>query len=201
MNMVNKITLLAVLLFVGCATDNAVFIPAQPSEEKGSVVYVYRVSEFSSMVLVPEIVIQNNRGEQTRIGKLGRGEYKRLYLLPGEYEIQLESIKYYAPGNALAIDIKPGSVNYIQVDASLKFETATHYKAYQRKYDLREISASIALGEIANCIDIDSKALKKNVRLKAGVGATEEVTGSAVNSDKDALFSIDKTADPFSRKQ
>ena len=190
--MFKSVVVLIMLLLVGCTTNIATFFPAQPSNEKGSVVYVYRSSEPSSLMLAPEIEIRGAEGKQTNIGTLGNGEYKLVYLMPGQYQILLDAIEYYAPGNKLMVEIKPDTVNYLRLDSSLKFETSLRYKAYVRRYNLQEVEELIALDEIASCIDVDSKPKKKN--REAGVTVED-----ALNKDDDAHFSTDKTADPFSR--
>lgn len=201
MKTVNKIApLFFFLLISGCATQKTVFVPAQPSVEKGSVLYLYRESGFSSLVFAPGAIIKNNAGEETNAGKLGQGEYKLMHLFPGQYEVQLEAIKYYAPGNAITIDVKPDSINYLQIDTSLKFEASTRYKAYERKYSLRKVDESVALDLIADCVDVDSRPMKKGLKVKKEVNESDE---GVVEQDEDnkASFSIEKTADPFSRNQ
>lgn len=198
MNTIIKVALPAFLLLTACATHNSAFEPVQPSEEKGSVIYVYRASEYSSMVLAPAISINNADGVQANFGSLGHGEYKFMYLPPGKYEIQLESIEYYAPGNMLTIEVQPHSVNYLQLETSLEFESGTRYKPYERKMNLRKMESSIALDEIADCIDVDSKPVNKKSSAKTGpTAAIKEI------SDEEAgvQFSTDKTSDPFSRNK
>ena len=194
MNQVCKITPFFLLLLIGCTAHKTTFIPVQPSAEKGAALYVYRSSEVSSLMLAPVINIKEVDGGQTKIGRLGHGEYKLVYLLPGNYEIQLESIDYYAPGNSLAIEVKPETVNYLRLDTSLSFETGLRYKSYERKLDLQEVDEVIALSEMSSCVDIDSKPKKKKRSLEKTV---EDISGQ----NEDARFSTDKTTDPFSRRQ
>lgn len=192
------VALLFFLLLTACATHRATFVPVQPSNEKGSAVYVYRAGAISSLMLPPDINIKDAGGVQTNIGKLQYGEYKLVYLKPGRYEIQLEAIDYYAAGKDLMIEVKSQTVNYLRLDASLKFETGVRYKSYERKFDLQEVDQTIALEEIASCVDVDSKPKKK--KWSSNVGPDTE-TKKALGKDEEAVFSIEKTSDPFSRNR
>lgn len=198
MTMVKIVVPLFFLLLTACATHQAAFIPVQPSSEKGSAVYVYRASAISSLMLPPDINIKNADGDQASVGRLNYGEYKLVYLTPGLYEIQLDAIDYYAPGKDLMIEVKPQTVSYLRLDASLKFETGVRYKSYERKFDIAEVEVAIALEEIASCVDVDSKPKKK--KWSANL-APDAVAKEASGKDTEAVFSIDKTSDPFSRNR
>ena len=194
-----KLTIVTmVLMLAGCATQQAAFVPAQPSDEKGSVVYVYRASQVSSLMLAPGVNVNTADGAQKKLGKISHGEYRLIYLLPGRYEVELESIEYYAPGNKLIVEVKPETVNYLRLDASLKFETGTRYKSYDRKFGIRQVDTQTALNEIASCIDVESKPKKKSKTAKVKAG---EAARGILENDEDAYFSTDKTADPFSRNR
>ena len=149
-------------------------------------------------MLPPDINIKDAEGVQTSVGKLKYGEYKLVYLMPGQYEIQLGEIKFYAPGKELMIDVKPDAVHYLRLDTSLIFETGVRYKSYERKFDLQEVEETFALGEMASCIDVDSKPKKKSRSAKVG---TDAVAKEASEKDEEAVFSTDKTSDPFSRNR
>jgi hypothetical protein len=196
--MLNKIIAFFLLLLAGCATHQTPFVPVNASVEKGSAVYIYRASEVSNLMVPPEINIKDGQGVQTNIGRLRHGEYKLVFLKPGQYEIQLGEIKYYAPGEEVMIDIKPDSVNYLRLDSSLKFETGARYKSYERKFTLQEVEVAFALDEMASCIDVDSKPKNKNraVEVESDIG-TKDVSVE----DDEAYFSTDKTTDPFSRNK
>lgn len=202
--MIKKISLLLVLLLTACATHNTVFVPVQPSSDKSSAVYVYRASTVSSLMLPPDIKIKNAEGIQTDIGRLNYGEYKLVYLKPGSYDMQVDGIKYYAPGEDLLTEVKPGTVSYLRLNAALKFETGSSYKPYERKYGLQKVGEATALKELASCVDVDKKPKKKS--RSAEVEADAAASGTAVKETSDeasekeeAVFSIDKTSDPFSR--
>ena len=194
MNMFKSLAVLVSLLFVGCATHIAAFVPAQPSDEKGSVMYVYRSSEASSMMLAPDIEIRDVEGKQTTIGALAQGEYRLIYLQPGQYEMRLDAIEYYAPGNKLMVEVMRDTVNYLRLDSSLKFETGLSYKAYVRRFNLQEVKAPVAMDEIASCVDVGGNQKMIN-------NTVDDVNGSASGKDNGAHFTTDKTTDPFSRNQ
>ena len=143
-------------------------------------------------MLPPDINIKDAEGAKTNIGELNHGEYKLVYLKPGSYEIQLSAIDYYAPGKNLMIEVKPQSVNYLRLEKTLKFEAGVRYKPYERTYDLQKVEEAIALEEIASCIDVDSKP--KQTTRSANV-----VTKEASEKNEEAVFSVDRTSDPFSR--
>lgn len=198
MNTFNKVVPFVFLLLASCATQKAEFVPARPSNEKGSVVYLYRASQYSNFMLAPDINIKGAEGNPINIGKLATGEYKRVYLIPGRHEISLDAIKHYAPGETLMLDVKPETVNYLRLDASLKFETGTRYKSYIRKFNFHEIEEPIALDEIASCRNVDSKSKSKDRSTDA---VTDAATNEISDSDEGAYFSTDKTSDPFSRNK
>jgi hypothetical protein len=194
--MIKIIIPLLSLLLAACATQNTTFTPVQPSSEKGAAVYVYRASHVSNIMLPPEIRIKDAAGKETVIGRLNYGEYKLVYLEPGLYQLQLDAINYYAPAADSTLEVKPLSVNYLRLDTSLKFETGTRYKSYEREYSFQQVEQTLAVGELSSCVDVDSKPKKKS-RL-ANV-EPEAVTKEATENSEEAVFSTDKTANPFSR--
>ena len=198
MNMTRKAIPLFFLLLTACATHKATFVPVQPSSEKGSAVYVYRSSKVSNLMIPPDINIKNAKGVQVKIGRLNYGEYKLVYLKPGPHEIQLDAIEYYAPGKDLMIEVEPQVINYLRMDATLKFETGLSYKPYKREFNIQEVEETIALKELASCVDVDNKPKKKSRSAKF---ETDAVTGEASEKEEEAVFSTDKTSDPFSRNR
>jgi hypothetical protein len=194
--MIKKIAPLFFLLLTSCAVHKATFVPAQVSSDKGSAVYVYRASDVSNFMLPPNVDIKNSEGVSIEIGRLNYGEYKLVYLQPGQYVIQLDDIKYYAAGGELSLEVKSDVVHYIRLDASLKFETGVRYKSYNRQYQLVEVESVVALDEISSSSDVDKKPKKK----KKNATHAQKSDG-ALESDDDAHFSTDKTTDPFSRNR
>lgn len=205
--MIKKIAPLLLLLLTACAAHETTFVPVQPAAEKGSAVYVYRASKVSSLMLPPDIKIKDAEGVQTDIGRLNYGEYKLVYLKPGSYDMQVDGIKYYAPGEDLLTQVKPQTVSYLRLDATLKFETGLSYKPYERKYDLQKVEEATALKELASCVDVDKKPKKKsrsaNVEPDVVIpgAVTKETSEETPEKEEEAVFSIDKTTDPFSRNQ
>ncbi len=182
-----KIVPLFILLLVGCATQKTAFVPVEASSGKSSALYIYRADSDANLMIPPEVNMRDDQGNKIDIGRLSRGEYKLIFLKPGYYEIQLGEIKYYAPGEELKVEVKPDVVSYLQLTSSLKFEAGGRYKAYERKFSVQQVEESIALIEMAGSIDIDSKPKKKD---------------RSANAESDeAVFSIDKTSDPFSRNR
>ena len=196
--MIRKSIPLFFLLLTACVAHKATFVPVQHSSEKGSAVYVYRSSKVSSLMIPPDINIKDAKGAQVKIGRLNYGEYKLVYLKPGSHEIQLDAIEYYAPGKDLMIEVEPQVVNYLRMDATLKFETGLSYKPYKREFNIQEIEETIALKELASCVDVDNKPKKKSRSAEAD---PDVVTKEASEKDEEAVFSTDKTADPFSRNR
>lgn len=201
--MIEKISPLFFLLLAACTAHNATFVPVQPSSEKGSAVYVYRASKVSSLMLPPDINIKDAEGVQTDIGRLNYGEYKLIYLKPGSYDIQVDGIKYYASGEDLLTEVKPQTVNYLRLNATLKFETGLSYKPYGRKYDLQKVDEATALKELASCVDVDNKPKKKNrsAKVESDTVTPGAVTKETSEKEEEAVFSTDKTSDPFSRNR
>lgn len=198
LNMFKKTTPLMLLLLVGCATQKAVFVPVEPSSEKGSALYIYRADSDANLMIPPEVNMRDDQGNKIDIGRLSRGEHKLIFLKPGYYEVQLGEIKYYAPGEELKVEVKPDVVNYLQLTSSLKFETGVHYKAYERKFSVQQVEASVALVELSGSVNIDTKPKKKN---KPANAESDAVTKDASQKNEEAVFSTDKMSDPFSRNR
>jgi hypothetical protein len=157
-------------------------------------------------MLPPDINIKDAEGVQTDIGRLNYGEYKLIYLKPGSYDIQVDGIKYYAPDEDLLTEVKPQTVNYLRLNATLKFETGLSYKPYERKYDLQKVEEATALKQLASCVDVDKKPKKKSRSAKVAPSVAtkegmEDVSGETSEKEEEAVFSIDKTSDPFSRNR
>lgn len=165
-----------------CAGAKKVFVPVEPSAEKGSVLYVYRPAKAANVMLTPKLGIAG-----VEKFELASGDYKQLYLAPGKHVIKLEAIKGNTPEFVLELDVVKAHVHYLQVDASMKFEVGQSYQPYQRKFALKQVTAEVAMDEIAGCKNIDETVKPKS-------SAMTETD----SSEDGAGFSVDKTLNPFS---
>lgn len=157
---------------------------AVPTQELGSVVYLYRPQATANALLTPELSI-----DAVTVIQIENGEYRRLYLKPGLYSITLQEIAAYTPAQQLALEVKPDSVHYLRMESSLQFETGLRYKSYQRAFTLQQVDATMAVAEIAQCSDAESVPVKNT----AGAGGID----AADPQREPAVFSTDKTANPF----
>lgn len=170
-------------LLVGCAGHKSVFVPLSPSSEKGSVVYIYRPAKAVNVMLTPKISI-----EGVNVFGISSGDYKQLYLSPGQHVIKLAATEGNTPAIEHALEIVEGQVHYLRIDASMKLEYGQGYQPYKRKFTVQEIPAEIAMIEIVACADMDTGGKQKK-----SVSAADQA------EEKEATFSVDKTANPFSR--
>lgn len=187
MVVLRKITLVFLVLFISaCTTGKKSFEVSEPSLEKGSVVYLYRPHDVSNIILKSEINID---GTETQA--LSSGEYRQIYLQPGEHLVNLLPIEGYTQPEQLALNVEPDSVHYLRLSSSLSMETGVRYSAYQRKFDLEEVSSSQALKQLASCRDVEVLA------------SNEVQSADTVESNKqdaaESRFSLEKTRNPFSR--
>ena len=179
-------TILFLLVFlVACAGSKKVFVPIESSAEKGSVVYVYRPAKTANVMLAPDV---NVAGIKTFA--INNGEFKQLYLLPGKQSIKLAATEGNTPAVEYVLEVAEGRVHYLRVDASMKLEFGQTYQPYKRKFELLEVPAENAVAEIVTCTDMDGREKQKKSVISVDGDQPEE---------EEATFSVDKTANPFSR--
>jgi hypothetical protein len=174
---------------MGCTGNQVLFVPVSPSAEKGSVVYIYRPAKASNVMLTPDMSIA---GIET-FG-IKSGEYKQLYLSPGKHVIRLAATAGNTPAIEHNLEVVKGSVHYLRVDASMKLEFGQSYQPYQRKFELLDVLVEKAATEIMACADMDAREEKRTPMMV--------INGNEIGGDSDndeAVFSVDKTANPFSR--
>lgn len=170
------------LYLSACSTTNSkknTFTP-QIAASNQVVIYIYRPSVMSNAIYSPDLYINNEFKLSIKNGK-----HSRLSLMPGEYKFELEPDKNYAGSTSLSLNLNTGTTYFIRVDTSLKIESATSYKPYQRSFNLIKIDEKLAVNEIAKCCVIKSK----------------KITPSEINTiikEPDDGFSVDKTQNPFS---
>ena len=181
----NNSVLVLLVFLVACSTNKKLFVPVLASAEKGSVVYLYRPAKAANVMLTPDVSIAG-----LKTFGIGSGDYKQLYFSPGRHVINLAA----TDGNTSAVEheleVVDGQVHYLRVDASMKLEIGQTYQPYKRKFELLEVLAEQAVTEIVACADMDAgeKQKKTVVSVEAGQSVEEET-----------VFSVDKTANPFSR--
>ena len=195
-NLARSAILFASVLAVGCVSNKSVFAPVSPSLEKGSVVYIYRPARASNVMLSPKVSVAG-----IKAFSISSGEYKQLYLSPGKHVIKLASTEGNTPAVDHPLKLVKGKVHYLRVDASMKLEFGGTYKRYQRKFELLDVLAEEALTEITSCKDMDGR-VKKVKRVTAAEGASSNSASSVESADEnnedEAVFSIERTTNPFS---
>ncbi|MES0327156.1 MAG: DUF2846 domain-containing protein [Gammaproteobacteria bacterium] len=174
---------LAVLVFlVACSSNKVLFVPVLASAEKGSVVYIYRPIKAANVMLTPDVSIAG-----IKTFAMSNGDYKQLYLSPGQHAIKLAAIEGNTPAVEHVLKVVEGRVHYLRVDASMKLEFGQSYQPYKRKFELLNVIANTAVAEISDCTDMDAGEKQKKSAASVEAGDSEEAT-----------FSVDKTTNPFS---
>lgn len=176
------VLLLAMAVLVACNNKKIVFVPIEPSAEKGSVLYVYRPSKTSNVMQIPKMSITS-----VKTFEISSGEYKQFYLSPGKYAVKLHAIKDSTEAVEHELLIEETQVYFLRVDASMKFEVGQSYQPYQRKFGLTEVSPEMARAEIGGTKDMDVRSKKKK---------RTDASGEVVEEDE-ATFSVDRTLNPF----
>lgn len=169
----------AVLLLAACANTASNFVAAPPQPEQGYAVYLYRPSSSSNFMYSPRVVIDGD--EQF---SLGNGDYRYVYLQPGEHTIGLGATGQYTTGEPTALQVEAGSSYYLRVRTQLRFEQGG---MNTRTFWLEAVDEKTALSEI---------------------GATKYAgpkSGQSPNAESEAStgepgFSVDNTQDPFAGK-
>jgi len=181
----NNGVLVLLVLLVSCSTNKKLFVPVLASAEKGSVVYLYRPAKAANVMLTPEVAITG-----IKTFGIASGDYKQFYLPAGRHVINLAATAGNTPAVEYVLEVVEGRVHYLRVDASMKLEFGQTYQPYKRKFELLEVLAEKAVTEIAACDDMDAdEKQKKTVVSDEAVLPVED----------EAVFSVDKTANPFSR--
>ena len=165
------------LVITACAANRAsTFIPAPQDADNRSVLYLYRPSATANFMFSPEVVID----DEVRF-KMGSGDYRYVYLAPGQYHVGLNPTDQYTTDAAITLRVEDGKSYYLRIKTSLQFETE---KMNTRKFWIDEVDEASALGEIADTEFAGPKPQQS----------------SAVQQDQEQGFSVDKTADPFAGK-
>lgn len=187
MVVLKKVALIVLLLSISaCTASKKSFEVSEPSLEKGSVVYLYRPHDVSNIILKSEIDIDGENAQA-----LSSGEYRQIYLQPGEHLVNLLAVEGYTSAEQLVLNVEPGSVHYLRLSSSLSMETGVRYSAYKRKFELEEVTPSQALKKLASCRDVEALASNEN--------STTDAVETKVQDSADSRFSLDKTRNPFSR--
>ncbi len=179
---------------VACNPGKKVSAPVEPVEpeqivgnrpvnksavKNGSVVYVYRPAKVANAMLVPDLSIAGVE----KIA-MGNGTCRKVYLSPGLYAVRLHEIKGNTDAVERELKMVKDRASYLRVDASMKFEVGQTYQPYQRKFELKDVPPKQALSEMSACEELKAVGKQKS--------ESESIKGD------DAVFSIDKTQNPFS---
>jgi hypothetical protein len=184
--LLNWLSIFVGALLLGCAAGPSVFVPVASSAENAAVVYIYRPAKTANMMLSPAVSVADNKSFEMK-----NGQYKRLTLSPGKYTVRLAATAGNSPALEHDLEVAEAQIYYLRVEASLKLGPGEGYQPYRRKFELLSVPAEKAHVEIAACTDMDGRDQQKSV--------ATEVDDKARGAGDEAVFSVDKTANPFSR--
>lgn len=169
------------LLLAACSTttNTNTFTPVSAKDNQ-AVVYFYRPFTASNAIYSPDLYLNGEFKLSLKSGK-----NLLLTLSPGEHTFELEPDSNYSGLTAISLNLNAGYTYYIRLDSSLKINSASNYKPYQRSFNLINIEEKLAIKEIAQCCTINSN----KTALKS------EKPGEKKSTER---FSVDKTQNPFS---
>lgn len=189
MRRLNRLSIFVWLWLAGCASQPPVFVAASALAENASVVYIYRPAKAANVMLSPAVSIAG-----VKTFRISSGEYKQLELPPGRHVISLAATEGNTPAVVHDLEVVAQQVSFLRVEALMKMQVGQSYQPYQRRFELQAVAAEKALTEIAACADMDGREPQR----KSAVTAADDA-GNDGGEDNEAVFSVDKTANPFSR--
>ncbi len=171
---------LLILMLVSCAPRQDTFISV-PLDAEQALLYVYRPHNFSNVLIVPRLRID----EQHELN-MADGQCVWMSLAPGRYSLQLQLAERYQGQHRLDIELLAGERRFVALTTQLKFRKN---QLYDRRFDLQSIDAQQALQQINACSAYGEPAIDHQ-------GSTE----SEADKPRQSEFSIQKSRDPFSRQ-
>ena len=171
--------LAAASLITACSNTPSTFVPAPEQAELGSVVYIYRPASSSNFMYSPRVIVDDD--EKFSIAS---GDYRYVYLPPGEHSIGLNPADQYATDAATTLAIETDTRYYLRVSTLLKFEPDS---MNTRRFWIDVVDEQTALGEIGETE-------------YAGPKPRQAATVQSDPGDDQPGFSVDKTQDPFAGK-
>ena len=160
-----------------CSNKASTFVAAPQDPDKGSVVYIYRPSSTTNFMMSPKVVIDGNEKFQ-----IGSGDYRYVYLQPGDHRIGLNPTDQYFTDPAKTLSVENGKSYYLRVKTSLKFEPD---KMNTRRFWMDLVEETEAEKEIAETEYAGPKQQSADQQTETGQGGQ---------------FTVDKTQDPFAGK-
>lgn len=169
------------LFLVGCASQAVVFEAVQPSADKGSVIYMYRVSSLANSMISPKLLLN-----EQAVFELKNDSYQYSHVASGKYVFRLDLSEKYKGNKKITLNVLPNQTYFIRATSTLGFEMN---KPYTRSFDLQLVEPSVALHELAN-IAVERKSLSSFKK-------DETQADSVSEKPEDTQFSIEKTRNPF----
>ena len=174
------IVLVFMIFSAGCVTHEPKSKLVYHSDDKTPVVYIYRPSSFSNVIISPAVIID---GKERFLIK--SGDYTFVYLSPGRHAFKLKLDKNIKGVFEEEIDLKSGEVRFLRVDTSMKFVQG---QPYIRTFNLNWVNEERGMSDIKKCKHMSPDMPSKNFRKKN-------------QSGEESRFTTDKTSDPFSRNK
>jgi len=199
MSKYNIFILLLVVSLSGCVKKESTFFIKDPALGEGAIVYIYRPDSSSNIVISPDVLIDSEKKN-----KIENKTYMSVSLPPGEHAFNLDLSSRYDGKHSIDLVLNDGQVYFLRIDTKMKFKMND---LYERSFDIRNISAGVALSEINECKDMDekirrnAKASQRKTKLSESSEnkEPEKENASILEDDPDSQFSTSKTRNPFSR--
>ena len=161
-----------------CSNKATTFVAAPEDADRGSVVYIYRPSSTTNFMMSPKVIIDGNEKFQ-----IGSGDYRYVYLQPGDHMIGLDPTDQYFTDPAKTLSVENGKSYYLRVETSLKFEPD---RMNTRRFWMDLVDETNAISEIAETEYAGPKQQSAGQQSETGQGGDQ--------------FSVDKTQNPFAGK-
>ncbi len=173
----------------GCAHQGSTFSPSEVADDGRALLYIYRPAQFSNAMLSPSVVIDGEVVFDTQ-----NGAYATLYIPAGTHRFVLESEQPVAGNDEVELQLESGRVSYLRVDTALQFETG---RPYTRSFSIVHVDEPTAMSEIAHC-RLEETGLPSKYLWSVEARGT---AADDVPADTPAIFTIDKSNNPFAAKQ
>lgn len=167
-------------------TPISIFRAKNIHDKNLSGLYIYRPPAMANRFYSTNIIIDNNNALPIKPGQL-----KHLNLKPGQHQISLLAADEFKGKHKLRLIFYARKNYYLRIKTTLNLSTDSNYKPYKRTFNLQRVNKTTAIAQINKCC-YSEKVPNKTKAV--------ETKSNNVQENKKAVFSVDRTSDPFSHK-